>query len=101
MRTLKITALTGLLLASGCNTLDVPDLNNPGQDELENHPTRAGVLAVATGLLFGTRVGMATQNGYIMELGILGRESYNLDPADPRFVTELLVGPLDRGSGAF
>jgi hypothetical protein len=101
MRTLKITALTGLLLASGCNTLDVPDLNNPGQDELENHPTRAGVLAVATGMLFGTRVGMSTQNGYIMELGILGRESYNLDPADPRFVTELLVGPLDGGSGAF
>ena len=101
MRTLKITALTGLLLASGCNTLDVPDLNNPGQDELENHPTRAGVLAATTGMLFGTRLGMADQNGYIMELGILGRESYNLDPADPRFVTELLVGPLDGGSGAF
>ena len=101
MRTLKITALAGLLLASGCNTLDVPDLNNPGQDELENNPTRAGVLAVSTGMLFGSRLGIADQNGYVMELGILGRESYNLDPADPRFVTELLVGPLDGGSNAF
>lgn len=101
MRTLKITALTGLLLAVGCNTLDVPDLNNPGQDELEKNPTRAGVLAAATGMLFGSRAVIAAQNGYVMELGILGRESYNYDPADPRFVTELLVGPLDGGSGAF
>ncbi len=102
MRTLtRITALTGLLLASACNTLDVPDLNYPGQDELATHPTRALVSAAATGLLFGSRVGYTTQNGYVSELGILGRESYNFDPADPRFVTELLTGPLDGGSGAF
>lgn len=101
MRTLRITALTGLLLASACNTLDVPDLDNPGQDQLENNPTRALVLATATGMLFGSRIGIAAQNGYVMELGIMGRESYNFDPADPRFVTELLVGPLDGGSGAF
>jgi hypothetical protein len=101
MRTLRITALTGLLLASACNTLDVPDLNNPGQDDLENNPTRALVLATATGMLVGSRADIADQNGYVMELGILGRESYNFDPADPRFVTELLTGPLDGGSGAF
>lgn len=101
MRTMHITALTGLLLASACNTLDVPDLNNPGQDDLENNPTRALVLAAATGLLVGSRAGIADQNGYVSELGILGRESYNFDDADPRFVTELLVGPLDGGSGAF
>jgi len=101
MRAIKITALAGLLLAGGCNTLDVPDLNNPGQDELENNPTRAGVLAASTGMLFGSRTVIAAQNGYVMELGILGRESYNYDPADPRFVTELLIGPLDGGSGAF
>jgi hypothetical protein len=102
MRTIhRITALTGLLLASGCNTLDVPDLDNPGQDQLETHPTRALALAAATGMLVGSRTGMAAQNGYVSELGILGRESYNWDPADPRFVGELLVGPLDGGSGAF
>ncbi len=102
MRTIhRITALTGLLLASACNTLDVPDLDNPGQDQLESHPTRALVNAAASGMLYGSRVGIAAQNGYVMELGILGRESYNFDPADPRFVTELLQGPLDGGSGAF
>lgn len=101
MRTLRITALTGLLLASACNTLDVPDLDNPGQDQLEKNPTRALVLAAATGMLVGSRLGIEAQNGYVSELGILGRESYNFDPADPRFVTELLQGPLDGGSGAF
>jgi hypothetical protein len=101
MRTFRITALTGLLLASGCNTLDVPDLDNPGQDQLEKNPTRALALAAATGMLLNSRVGIGAQNGYVSELGILGRESYNFDPADPRFVTELLTGPLDGGSGAF
>jgi hypothetical protein len=98
---IRTAALTGLFLMSACHSLDVPDLNNPGQDDLENSPTPAGVKAAATGLLIGTRATMAAQNGYIMELGILGRESYNLDPADPRFVSELLLGPLDGGSGAF
>jgi hypothetical protein len=34
-------------------------------------------------------------------MGILGRESYNFDPSDPRFTTGLLVGPLDGSSNAF
>jgi hypothetical protein len=34
-------------------------------------------------------------------LGIIGRESYNFDPADPRFIVEMLIGPLDGGSPAF
>jgi hypothetical protein len=101
MRTTRIAALVGLMLATGCNSLDVPDLDNPGQDQLEKNPTRALVKAAATGMLFGSRVGISAQNGYVMELGIFGRESYNFDPADPRFVTELLTGPLDGGSGAF
>jgi starch-binding outer membrane protein, SusD/RagB family len=101
MNTSRITALVGLMLAAGCNSLDVSDLDNPGQDQLETHPTRALVNAAATGMLFGSRVGISAQNGYVMELGIFGRESYNFDPADPRFVTELLTGPLDGGSGAF
>ena len=33
--------------------------------------------------------------------GLLGRESYTFDPGDPRFVTEMLSAPLDRGSPAF
>ena len=33
--------------------------------------------------------------------GILGREAYRFDGSDPRFVGELMQGPLDPGSNAF
>ncbi|MBI4545031.1 MAG: RagB/SusD family nutrient uptake outer membrane protein, partial [Gemmatimonadetes bacterium] len=41
------------------------------------------------------------RNGYISLTGILGRESYVFDPAEPRFVAEMLESPLDAGSPAF
>lgn len=107
MNTLRIVPafVLGALLTSGCKDIDVPDLNNPGLDQLQTSPTRTAVVTAATGLLVGTRGGpannMGSQNGYVSLLGIFGRESYNFDPADPRFVTELLIGPLDGGSPAF
>lgn len=78
--------------------LDVPDLNNPGIDDLEKNPTRAGVSSACTGLLIGNRRNRAQANGYIAQLGILGREAYNFDSADPRFINELLAGGLQQGS---
>lgn len=96
-------ALAGLIGLVGCD-LDVPDLNNPGLDELVDNPTPSGVAAACTGLLIGNRAGTATANGYVSQLGILGRESYNFDAADPRYVGELLAGELQPGSpfgGAF
>src|SRR6188508_2503146 len=101
--TLSCLALAGLFGLVGCD-LDVPDLNNPGLDELSENPTPSGVNAACTGLLIGNRAGTATANGYVSQLGILGRESYNFDAADPRYIGELLNGPLQPGSpfgGAF
>lgn len=100
IRKLSAAALC-VILAAGCSDFDVPDLNNPGLDELQTNPSRTGVLTAATGLLIGTRGNFGSQNGYISLVGIFGRESYNFDPADPRFVTELLIGPLNGGSPAF
>ncbi|MEJ7601973.1 MAG: RagB/SusD family nutrient uptake outer membrane protein [Kofleriaceae bacterium] len=34
----------------------------------------------------------------LYQLGILGREAYNFDQADPRFIGELLAGTLQQGS---
>jgi starch-binding outer membrane protein, SusD/RagB family len=96
-----IAAVAVLLFASGCRDLIVPDFNNPGLDDLTNNPTPTKIAQASQGLLVGTRVGIGEQNGYISLLGIVGRESYNFDPADPRFITEMLVGPLDGGSPAF
>jgi hypothetical protein len=92
-----IAATLSLLSVTGCD-LDVPDLNNPSIDELEQNPTRSSVTAAATGLLIGNRRNRAQANGYVAQLGILGREAYNFDQADPRFIGELLKGPLQQGS---
>ena len=100
-KALAATALAATLLVGGCDAFDATDLNNPGLDELQNTPTPTGVNTAATGLLIGLRTSWGVQNGFIPLLAILGREGYNLDPADPRFVSEMLGGPLDGGSPAF
>src|SRR5687767_13677225 len=98
MRTTSIIVLAATLAAApGCD-LDVPDLNNPGIGDLEDNPSVANVTAACTGLLIGTRRNHAAANGYVAQLGILGREAYNFDQADPRFVGELLQGSLNAGS---
>jgi starch-binding outer membrane protein, SusD/RagB family len=98
---IALPAMLGGLLLGACNDLTVGDLNAPGVDQTQNNPTREGVLTLATGLQIGSRFGVGQQNGYVATLGVLGEEIYNFDPADPRFITELVYGPLDGGSPAF
>lgn len=93
--------LLGAALLGACTDLTVPDYNNPSLEELRDNPTATGVLTATTGLLIGARSNIASQNGYVSLLGVVGRESFVLDPADPRYVTELIRGPLDPGSPAF
>jgi len=90
-----------VLLVGACVDLTVPDLNNPAIDDLQRNPTRTRVLTAAQGVFIGARTNIAAFNGYVATLGVLGRESYNFDPGDPRFITELLAGPLDGGSPRF
>ena len=83
MKTYRLTSLfvaaTSALFAGACD-LDVPDLNNPGLDELlQDNPTPEAVNAACTGLLIGSRRNHAGEFGYVDELGILGREAYNFD----------------------
>jgi len=98
---IALPAMLGVLLLGACNDLTVGDLNAPGVDQTQNNSTREGVLTLATGLQIGSRFGVGQQNGYVATLGVLGEEIYNFDPADPRFITELVYGPLDGGSPAF
>lgn len=92
----------GLALLAGCDAdLNVPDLNNPGLDDLRNAPTRAAVIDAAQGLMIGSRSGIAGQTGYVAHMGILGRESWTVDNADPRYVDEMIAGALDPGNNAF
>ena len=96
-----LAAAVIVTLAAACSDLTVPDYNNPSLEDLETNPTPAKIATAAQGLLVGSRQQIGAQNGYISLLGIVGRESYNFDPADPRFITEMLIGPLDGGSPAF
>jgi len=102
MSTTRLTAfaLSGILgsLAIPACDLDVSDLNNPSLADLQNNPTAISIGAACTGLLAGNRRNHAAENGYVVLLGVLGREAYNFDQADPRYVDELLAGTLDQGS---
>ena len=102
-RRVKIYPLLALLafgIGAACKDLVAPDFNNPSIDTLQENPTRVGAIAAATGLLIGARANISDFNGYISLMGILGRESYNLDGGDPRFITEMLEGDLNPGSPA-
>jgi hypothetical protein len=98
MRITSIFAITLALAVLPSCDLDVPDLNNPGIDQLEDNPTPSAVSAACTGLIIGNRRNHAAGNGYVLQLGMLGREAYNFDGADPRYFSELVKGVLDGGS---
>lgn len=100
-RRLLAAAIAPILLAGCGDDLLVPDYNNPSLEDLQNNPTPAAVAAAATGLLVAMRDEFDDRNGYVSLLGIIGRESYNFDGADPRFVTEMLEGTLNPSSPAF
>jgi len=89
--------ILGSLTTVSCD-LDIPDLNNPGVGELEQTPTADDISATATGLFIGDRVNKANTLGWVNLLGILGRESYDFDPNDGRFVSEMIKGNLSKSS---
>ena len=97
LTSLVLGAALAMLAMPGCD-LSIPDLNNPGLEPLENNPTAAGVSAAATGMQVTMRGNKSTAVGYVNQLGILGRESYDFDPNDSRFITEDIGGTLQRGS---
>lgn len=91
------------LTVAACN-IDVPDLNNPGLGDLKDNPNATVDNTAATGMLIQARLDIATEAGLIDLEGILGREAYNFDAADGRYVTELIEGTLvksDAYGGAF
>src|ERR1700684_4645969 len=81
--------------AIGCTTLDGPDQNAPTQQSVTGAPNAASVIALAPGPMFGTRTEMPD---FIFREGTLGREGYCLCANEPRFISELLIGPIDPGS---
>ncbi|HSD31424.1 MAG TPA: RagB/SusD family nutrient uptake outer membrane protein [Gemmatimonadales bacterium] len=88
--------LGGALVVGACNF----DISNPNAPtEIGNGADAAHVAAAMEGMLIGTRVDVPN---WILKAAILGREGYRIDPADPRFISELITAPqLDPSNGAF
>jgi hypothetical protein len=94
-RALALAAPVALLIAFGaCKESTVPNFNTPNIEGLLDGPTATTVNTTVVGLLVGLRANTGT---WATGLGILGREVYNLDPAEPRNVNGYLVGPLEPG----
>ncbi|GAC1651780.1 MAG: hypothetical protein NVS4B3_13020 [Gemmatimonadaceae bacterium] len=96
--------LSGLALLGACkDSTGVPDLNNVTTAAIANGLTRASTQALVTGLLDRER---ANVSGFAVVLSeTMARDIYRLDPAEARFITELLKVPPDPGgfigNGAF
>jgi hypothetical protein len=89
-------ALVALVAVTGGCSFDIDNPNSP--NIIGENPTRSEVAATANGILIATRADMGD---WALDGGIFGREAYRFDGSDPRFVGELMQGPLDPGSGAF
>jgi hypothetical protein len=89
-----LAALAAACAAAACREVTIPNYNSPNVDQLTTAPNAATVNTTALGLLVGAR---ATVGAYATTLGVLGREVYNLDQAEPRNVLAFLVGPLEPG----
>jgi starch-binding outer membrane protein, SusD/RagB family len=93
MKATRILIALSVLVSGACN-FDIADPNNPGP--IGNDPSPSQVGAAVTGILIASR---APVGGWNLISGILGREAYRFDGSEPRFISELLHGPLDPGDG--
>jgi starch-binding outer membrane protein, SusD/RagB family len=93
---LSCLALVALVAVTGSCSFDIDNPNSP--NIIGENPNRSEVAATANGILIATR---ADVGDWALDGGIFGREAYRFDGSDPRFVGELMQGPLDPGSGAF
>lgn len=98
-RALAVALLLGL---GACKNLETPNYNGGDLNALENSPDRASLAAAVQGIQIGHRGYQDGEGGLVSVLGVVGRESLVLDVADPRWVNELLQGPLNpAGFGGF
>ena len=86
-KTLRCAVLLLTLVMASCDSLEVTDPNAPNAADVS-------VQSLVSGLEGSLRTDLFV---YIVGMGTLAREVYNLDPADPRWTGELLTGPLDPG----
>ena len=93
-----MTAAGAALLAAGAACSDstgVPDLNNVTTTTIAGGLNRVSAGSLLNGVLNGDRRNHGFNHIVFSET--MARDVYNLDPAEPRFITELLSVPPDAG----
>jgi starch-binding outer membrane protein, SusD/RagB family len=94
-RALRVAALVAAAAAfAACQEVTVPNLNNPSVESLTQNPSIGTINTATIGLLMNYRDRVGTEAS---AMGILGKESYNLDQAEPRNVLGFLQGPIEPG----
>ena len=81
-------------VVSACEPVTIPNLNNPSIESLTSNPTIGIVNTATVGMLINLRGRVGVEAS---AMGILGKESYNLDQAEPRNVLSYLQGPIEPG----
>ena len=103
-RKLSFLVLTGVMFVgmTGCNNLTSPNFNFEDLQNLTEDPNPTALYTAAQGMLI-TRRDMDANgaNDLYANAGVVGRENYNLDVADPRFESELMIANLNPDSPAF
>src|SRR5437764_11456839 len=97
MKQILTTGLvTGALLATAAcaDRLNVPNFQNPTQGSITADPVAALPL-LATGVLRDDRGNAAA---YVLDLGILGRESYNYTPTEGRNTSGWLTSDVNNST---
>jgi hypothetical protein len=90
----KAVVVVAAVLVGACQEVTVPNYNNPNLDALLNNPDAGTVNTAVVGLVISLRDRVGTEAS---AEGILGKESYNLDQAEPRNVLGYLQGPIEPG----
>lgn len=90
-----ISLAVGALALLGCSDrLDVPNFQNPTVSSITSDPVGA-IPLLATGVLRDDRGQMT---GYVLGLGILGREAYNYTPTEGRNTSGWLTSDVNNGT---
>ncbi len=91
-RTMALIA--GLALATACkDATSIPDLNNVSSSLLAGGLNRASVQLLATGLLNQDRTNWSER--YIVFTETMARDLYRIDPAENRWITQMIGAPAD------
>jgi hypothetical protein len=93
-RSAVVAAVGSATLFAACkDSTSVPDLNNVSSATIAGGLNAATTQLLLTGLLNNNRA----NNGfrYLVFSETMARDVYNLDPAESRFITELLGVPID------